>query len=94
MSFSLNCIYTELNGRLALNVRMCDPRSEITLLSERWIKEPKYACDSSWNCANRVFGIVKIVVTMIRMCCAGKMWLSYNATITSIQQEEQLCGII
>ena len=40
MCFSLNCMYVELNGGLAYNARMRDARSKVTVLSERWIKEP------------------------------------------------------
>ena len=35
MYFCLNCICVELNGGLAFNIRMCDARSEVTVLSER-----------------------------------------------------------
>ena len=40
MCFCLNCMCIELNGVLAFNVRMCDARSEVTVLSEQWIKGP------------------------------------------------------
>ena len=43
---------------LAFNVKMCDARSEVTVLNERWIKEPIGMLETVLDIANEVFGIV------------------------------------
>ena len=36
---------------------------------------------SVWDCTNGVLGIVQMAVTRMRMCCAVKKCIPYNATI-------------
>ena len=74
-------------------------RSEVSVLRERWIKEPSYSLESAWDCANEVLGIMQMeclglckwsawdcangvlgimlmVVTTMRICCAGETCMS------------------
>ena len=69
MWFCLNCTWIELNGALSFfNVKMCDARSEVTVLSEQWIKEPIGMLEtvlgmwkrSVWDSVNGVLEIVQI----------------------------------
>ena len=59
MCFGVECMYIELHGMPAFNVRMWDARSEVTVLNERWIQGAyRYAENSAWPCVNGVFMIV------------------------------------
>ena len=58
----------------------------------KWAYRP--AGKSAWDCANEVLAIVQIVVTMIRMCCAGEMWLSYNAATKTNNKMKSFVGWI
>ena len=43
---------------LAFIVKMCDVRSEVTVLNERWMKEPIGTLETVLGIANEVLGIV------------------------------------
>ena len=71
MWFCLNCTCIELNGVLAFNVKMCDARSEVTVLNKQWIQGAyRYAGKSAWHCANGVLGIVQMECLRRNKCSA------------------------
>ena len=66
-------MFNELNGVLAFNFKMCDAGSEVTVLNERSIPGAyRYAGNSAWHCANRVFGTycVNRMLVIIHMDCS------------------------
>ena len=67
-----NPICSEPTGELAFNIKTCGARSEVTVLREPWVKEPRNASDSAQDCPNGVLGIGEIE------CLELVKWSAWN----------------